>query len=303
MEILIGAGGWGYFHVEGLGSLEAYSRAFDFVEVNSTFYEYPSLEVVEGWRRRAPNDFQFSVKCHRDLTHRFKMEPVEGSFRCFDRMTEICKTLRTDMLLLETTRDFEFSDRKVESIDEFLRSLDLKDLRLIWEVRSRPLPNRLAYLFREHGITSCVDLSVEAPFVKSDMLYSRLFGKGRHNRYQFDDDELVAIDRRTEGSYRRQVLSFHGVKMYSDAARFKVYRETGSLPRATKSTGIASLAEVLREDANFPASKQELIGDQGWKVIDISENKRAHASILLEKLPDRTYYSVLEVLAEAAGYF
>ncbi|KAB2945238.1 MAG: DUF72 domain-containing protein [Candidatus Methanoperedens sp.] len=44
----IGAGGWAYFKVPGLDSLEAYSKAFDFVEVNSTFYTIPSIEMVRS---------------------------------------------------------------------------------------------------------------------------------------------------------------------------------------------------------------------------------------------------------------
>jgi len=36
-KYLIGAGGWAYFQVPSMHPLVAYSRAFDFVEVNTTF--------------------------------------------------------------------------------------------------------------------------------------------------------------------------------------------------------------------------------------------------------------------------
>jgi len=55
----IGAGGWAYFKVPGMDSLTAYSKAFDFVEVNSTFYTTPSMEIVRSWRQRVPDTANF----------------------------------------------------------------------------------------------------------------------------------------------------------------------------------------------------------------------------------------------------
>ena len=73
--LYIGAGGWAYFKVPGLDPLAAYSKAFDFVEVNSTFYTTPSIEMVRSWRKRVPGNFMFSVRCHKDLTHKHLLSP------------------------------------------------------------------------------------------------------------------------------------------------------------------------------------------------------------------------------------
>lgn len=66
----------------------------------------------------------------------------------------------------------------------------------------------------------------------------------------------------------------------------------------TKSTGVNSLTEVLKEDARFPSTKLELLTHQGWKIIDLTPNKRVHASELLEKLPKKTYYGIDDVIEE-----
>lgn len=84
--------------------------------------------------------------------------------------------------------------------------------------------------------------------------------------------------------------------MYKDAARYKIYKQAGKFPQVTKSTGIASLKEVLSEDAKFPATKQQLIEHQGWKLFDLTQEKRIRASEILQKLPERTYHDVEEVL-------
>jgi hypothetical protein len=129
------------------------------------------------------------------------------------------------------------------------------------------------------------------------VLYSRLFGKGNHNVYQPTDEELAEIDRGVSKSDSQKiVLSFHFVKMYKDAARLKIYKQTGEFPKITGSTGLPSLEEVLSEDAKFPSTKQELVENQGWKLFDTNEEERAHARKLIIQLPERTYNDVNEVM-------
>jgi hypothetical protein len=59
---------------------------------------------------------------------------------------------------------------------------------------------------------------------------------------------------------------------------------------------VDSARAVLSEDAVFPSTKQTLINDQGWKVVDLTAEKRVHLSDLLSKIPDKTYLSLEEVL-------
>ena len=75
------------------------------------------------------------------------------------------------------------------------------------------------------------------------------------------------------------------------------YKDTGKFPQITKHTGLTSLEEVLREDARFPTTKQTLIKDQGWKLFDLTEDKRIHVGDFLQKLPEKTYNDINEVIA------
>ncbi len=114
-------------------------------------------------------------------------------------------------------------------------------------------------------------------------MYTRLFGKGEHNLYQFDDAELAQIDQRIRDKNPiKSYLTFDGARMYSDAARLKVYEKSGIFPKVTKAIGQESLRTVLEQDAKFPASKSDLIEKQGWKVFDLSEKEHGHANVLLE---------------------
>ena len=124
-----------------------------------------------------------------------------------------------------------------------------------------------------------------------------MFGKGKLNIYQFTDDELTEIDERVQGSEAKiAFVSYHGVRMNSDAVRFKEYKQTGVFPPVTAQTGVDSARAVLSEDAEFPSTKEELIADPGWKVIDLAKDRRAHLSKLLSELPKKTYNDLNEVV-------
>jgi hypothetical protein len=160
------------------------------------------------------------------------------------------------------------------------------------------LPPELSKIMQDRNIVHSIDLSKgEKPAYESDLLYTRLFGKGQHNIYQPTDGELVEIDHRASASKSQKVtMSFHFVRMYKDAVRLKKYKQTGKFPMITRSIGLSSVEEVLREDAEFPATKQQLIRKQGWKLFDMTETARAHAEAALQKLPERTYNNIAEVM-------
>jgi uncharacterized protein YecE (DUF72 family) len=44
---------------------ELYTRLFDTVEINNTFYRLPAPEVFEGWRDQAPSGFSYALKFSR----------------------------------------------------------------------------------------------------------------------------------------------------------------------------------------------------------------------------------------------
>jgi hypothetical protein len=117
--------------------------------------------------------------------------------------------------------------------------------------------------------------------------------------YQFTDAELVEIENKAEDTGSKIVaLSYHGAKMFSDALRFMQHKKTGSFMPVTSFAGVESAKAVLAEDAEFPASKAELIQKQGWKVIDVKQNQTAHLSDYLSVIPERSYVNLNEVVKE-----
>jgi uncharacterized protein YecE (DUF72 family) len=300
-DYLIGTGGWAYFHVPGLRSLTAYSRLFNFVEVNSTFYQIPNMKTVESWRRQVQPDFEFSVRCNKDVTHEYQFESTEQAYGTLRDMVAICKTLNAEILHMQTPSSFLPTKENAQLLDSFISSADLKDVRIALEVRgnNQALSTDFIRVMKKHNMIHSIDLSNdEEPAYKSDILYARLFGKGTHNIYQPTDQELVKIDKRAStGTHKKAIVSFHFVRMYQDARRLKQYRETGKFPTITRSTGLDSLLAVMKEDAQFPSNKKELVEHQGWKLYDATKEERIRASETLQKLPERNYENLEDVIS------
>ncbi len=299
-ETWIGAGGWGYFRGPSARPLKEYARAFRFVEVNTTFYRHPSILAARRWRRTVPEDFRFSVKAHRDLTHVERMRATPRALAALTRDAAIARTLNADVLVLETPSDLTFGREEVAALRDFAAATSGR-VRVALEARAyvgSPLPASVAATLREVGGIDVVDLSRgDVPRVESDILYTRLFGKGSHNLWEFSDAELREIEAagRGEGG-DRMVFTFHGVRMYKDAARFLSLERTGSIPPATRRVGVDAVQEVLAPDARFPVTREALIRDHGWKVVAAGGRGNVHADEFLRLLPREAFASMADVL-------
>jgi len=299
-EVWVGAGGWGYFRGPTGHALQDYARGFRFVEVNATFYRHPSIPDARRWRRSVPGDFKFSVKGHRSITHGERFKATRPALSALARDASILRALKGDILVLETPSDLPFGPEEIASLKDFSAAIGDR-IRIALEPRAlegRPLIRALTSALRDVGGIDVVDLSKgHVPRVESPTTYSRLFGKGDHNRWEFSDAELKELESASQprGS-DRMVFAFHGVRMYKDAARFSELHSSGTLHPATRQRGIRALEEVLSPDARFPATRDDLLRDHGWKVVTADDGRNVHAASYLSRLPAATLGSLSEVI-------
>ncbi len=78
LSVHVGTSGWRYPHWDHVlyppgtdprERLGHYVQRFDTVELNSSFYRWPSSPAFKSWRNRLPPGFALSVKAARGLTH------------------------------------------------------------------------------------------------------------------------------------------------------------------------------------------------------------------------------------------
>jgi len=88
--VRIGTSGWSYPRGEGRwngifypakpkNELELYSRVFNAVEVNSTFYRLLDPETARAWVAMTPKDFEFAIKVWQKFTHPGMFKKATGA--------------------------------------------------------------------------------------------------------------------------------------------------------------------------------------------------------------------------------
>lgn len=89
MKVRIGTAGWSIarqeaarFASEG-SALERYATQFSVVEINSSFHRPHRHSTWERWRESVPDDFRFSVKVPKQITHERKLADCSAEMAAF----------------------------------------------------------------------------------------------------------------------------------------------------------------------------------------------------------------------------
>ncbi len=87
----------GIFYPTGETSkLSFYSKYFSSAEIDSTFYAYPKKGLAFGWARNTPENFVFSAKLPRLITHDKTLETGKGVKLDVLRFLEVTSPLIND---------------------------------------------------------------------------------------------------------------------------------------------------------------------------------------------------------------
>jgi uncharacterized protein YecE (DUF72 family) len=148
-SIEVGCQGWNYtdwvtgpgervFYPQGTRAadmLEVYSRAFGTIEVDSTFYAIPPLATFEGWAKRTPPRFTFSLKLPQEITHERALGT--GTTALLEEFCERALTLqkRLASVLIQLPPQFELNRENGLALRAFLPRLP-RDIRFSIEFRS-----------------------------------------------------------------------------------------------------------------------------------------------------------------------
>jgi uncharacterized protein YecE (DUF72 family) len=166
------------------------------VEIDSTFYNIPSEVMVRNWNKRTPNNFRFTAKFPKVITHDKKFKNVQKELSLFYERMEPLKD-KILALLIQLPPSYQIK----EGLED-LRSYDFffdDTYRYAIEVRHSSWFNDLAYHFFKNNniamVWSQMDRLQTPPIVTSDFVYLRLIGDRRLAENQFGK---IQIDRTEE---------------------------------------------------------------------------------------------------------
>jgi uncharacterized protein YecE (DUF72 family) len=285
-------------------SMKKYFETFSLVELNTTFYQYPRVETVSGWREKAPKAFEFTVKAHQDISHKSKMKVGNASIQAFEQMKQICKVLNSKILLFQTPASF--TPDKLADAERFFKEVKREELILVWETRGpawEKAENRkeLEKVLKELDVTHVSDPFMAMPVYVGEIAYFRLHGLGKQMYYyQYSNAELQKLkefitpcEKRSKTAY----VLFNNLSMFDDALRFMCYSSRSIFPKITSGKGLASVKEVVGK-TRFPASKSILVKRVGWKLVELEDGKQVRLETFLKSLPSKTFNSADELVAE-----
>jgi uncharacterized protein YecE (DUF72 family) len=149
--------GWkGYFYPENLKSeefLSYYSQRLNSVEINSSFYASPSPATVKSWAGRTGDNFRFSFKAPRQITHILKLG--KGSVEAAERLGVTLSSLgeKKGPVLFQLP---PYSRQDLELLEDFLANTSKIGER-VFEFRHESWLNDLTYTTLEkHDADFCI---------------------------------------------------------------------------------------------------------------------------------------------------
>ena len=156
--IRLGTQGWNYdawvggFYPTGTRPadyLSVYARAFDTVEVDSTFYAIPSVKTVRGWAQRTPPGFKFALKLPQEISHENRLrESADLTALFFDRARELGDKLGPVLVQLGP----DFAPTELPALAGFLPLLP-RDVAVAIEFRQRGwIHDGILALMAEHHV-------------------------------------------------------------------------------------------------------------------------------------------------------
>jgi uncharacterized protein YecE (DUF72 family) len=92
---------------EGVTGLERYANAFNFVEINSSFYRQVRRETYAKWAGEVSEDFSFAVKMHRLITHYTRLKNISLLDDFFGSVAGLGEKLAVVLVQLPPTLVFD----------------------------------------------------------------------------------------------------------------------------------------------------------------------------------------------------
>lgn len=175
--------------------LVLYSKEFNAVEINSTFYRKPTAKTLHKWFDETPDDFRFFIKIPKTISHEKRLKD------CKEEIAEFCLHIQNNLgeklsgFLYQFPPSFKNTE---ENLDLILNNVDFKYLNVI-EFRHETWWRDDIYniLSSKNIIFSGVSFPGNLPdnFILNhpELFYYRLHGKPVLYKSEYSEDEIKSL--------------------------------------------------------------------------------------------------------------
>jgi len=172
-------------------------QGFNSVEINGSFYRFPTPSWVDNWEKNMNDDFKLAIKVHRSITHYTRLKG-QKPVQLWEKFKKPLKSIdkRIMFWLFQMPSIFKCNDENINRIKNFVNKARLGN-RAVMEFRDRSWWSRQAITEIENtGVSFC---SVDAPELPSklvsinDTTYLRLHGSEEWYNYIYSKRELDKI--------------------------------------------------------------------------------------------------------------
>ncbi|MCD5396366.1 MAG: DUF72 domain-containing protein [Candidatus Pacebacteria bacterium] len=192
-KIYIGTSGWVYshwigrFYPEDLSPkdpLKFFSKFFNTVEINYSFYHLPRPKTFENWYLQTKKGFLFSVKVSRFITHIKRLKDVKEPWEQFFENAKYLKE-KLGPFLFQFPPSFRAEEENIKPLEKFLQLICFNprksaSVRFAFEFRHKTwLDKKIYNLLKKHKVAWVIADSSRYPkseVVTSDFVYVRMHG-------------------------------------------------------------------------------------------------------------------------------
>ncbi|SFM58947.1 DUF72 domain-containing protein [Nitrosomonas communis] len=224
----IGCSGWFYWHwrnafyPEGLATKDwfaHYAQTFGTVEINASFYSWPTETTVMSWIKQAGlKKFVYTVKVCELITHTKKFEGTEELVKDFGHIATILGD-RMGCFLYQVPPSYHYSPAKLKAIVSQLQT----GQRNVVEFRHGSWWNEKVYTaLKEANLIFC---SCSAPRLPDELIktaediYIRFHGKKAWYRHDYTQDELKEWAKRIQQAKAKTVWIYFNNDFGGDAVK------------------------------------------------------------------------------------
>ncbi|KYH07603.1 histidine kinase [Chryseobacterium cucumeris] len=191
--------------------LSLYSKTFNAVEINSTFYRKPTSKTLLKWHAETPDNFRFFIKIPKAITHQNRLENSK------DEIAQFCNHIQNSLkdklsgFLYQLPPSFT---NTVENTERIINNLDSRFLNVIEFRHSSWWQKEIFDLLKQHdivfsGVSFPGNLPEDLIINHPEILYYRLHGKPVLYKSEYSNDFMDALAEKIKNTIQTSFIFFN----------------------------------------------------------------------------------------------